>query len=381
MLYLTTDPGIPVLGHKGASVHVREMAGALHAAGAEVVVVSSRVHDAGASFEAGVALCAIPPVLPRECPQAALRAAIADQRDAVLELCRRLRPDIVYERFALFSDAGVHAARMCGIPHVLEVNSPLRAEAERWRVLPHEPIAVEMEQDVCRATDRILCVSDGVASAVAEWAGPTKIEVLPNAIARRLFCHPAALADHETPTIGFAGSLKPWHGIDTMLRALVAVLEACPDVQCEIVGDGPMLGVVRDSALDPKRLTVHGAVDHATAVALMQTWDVGLAPYAYQPGFYFSPLKVLEYMAAGICAVASDQGQIRSLLGDGARGVLVEPDDHHALAAALIDLLGDRPRIAALAVKARAYVLANHTWERNAARVLDIAAFLRSRAA
>ena len=370
-----------MLGHKGASVHVREMARALHGLGADVIVASSRVQDEGASLTAGVAVCEIPPVVPLRLSEAALAGAVADQRARVLDLCRDIRPDVVYERFALFSDAGVRAARRLGIPHLLEVNSPLRAEARRWRTLPHEQIAEKMEREVCRDTRRILCVSAGVATAIAGWALPAKVEVLPNAIAPRLFEEPAALAGHDVPTIGFAGSLKPWHGIETMLDAAVAVVGARPVVRFEIVGDGPLLGAVRESGLVPRHVTLHGAVDHDRAAALIRTWDIGLAPYDYQPGFYFSPLKVLEYMAAGICPVASDQGQIRSLLGGGSRGVLVAPNDHEALTSALLDLLDDRPRIAELARAARGYVLARHTWERNASRVLELAALARSRAA
>jgi len=88
------------------------------------------------------------------------------------------------------------------------------------------------------------------------------------------------------------------------------------------------------------------------------------------PGFYFSPLKVLEYMAAGICPVASDVGEIGALLGRGSRGVLLEPGSVDALAAALVELAGDRERARRLGARARDYVLAHHRWRDNAERVL-----------
>jgi glycosyltransferase involved in cell wall biosynthesis len=102
----------------------------------------------------------------------------------------------------------------------------------------------------------------------------------------------------------------------------------------------------------------------------MTRWDVGLAPYLPLPDFYFSPLKVVEYMAAGACPVASDLGQIRPLLGAGDRGVLVEPGNGRALATAIVDLACDPARASALGERAARYVLASRTWSQNARRAL-----------
>ena len=84
-----------------------------------------------------------------------------------------------------------------------------------------------------------------------------------------------------------------------------------------------------------------------------------------------SPTKLVEYMAAGVCPVASDLPELRSLLGDGARGLLVEPGNADALAAAFVRLARDRERTAALGAQAREYVLRTRSWSENAARALQ----------
>ena len=66
VLYLSADPGVPVLGHKGASIHVRELARALGEAGADVTIASPRVGEEGAPVEWSGALAWIPPVLPKK---------------------------------------------------------------------------------------------------------------------------------------------------------------------------------------------------------------------------------------------------------------------------------------------------------------------------
>ena len=80
--------------------------------------------------------------------------------------------------------------------------------------------------------------------------------------------------------------------------------------------------------------------------------------------------KLVEYMAAGLCPVASDQPEIRELLGGGERGVLVPPGDAGALAQALVELARDRERTKATGLRAREYVLAARSWHRNAERAL-----------
>jgi glycosyltransferase involved in cell wall biosynthesis len=67
---------------------------------------------------------------------------------------------------------------------------------------------------------------------------------------------------------------------------------------------------------------------------------VGIAPYRAQRDFYFSPLKVAEYLAAGLPVVASRQGELAEIVGDA--GLLVRPDDVGELAEAIGRILADQ---------------------------------------
>jgi glycosyltransferase involved in cell wall biosynthesis len=102
----------------------------------------------------------------------------------------------------------------------------------------------------------------------------------------------------------------------------------------------------------------------------MARWDVGAAPFHALRDFYFSPLKLVEYMAAGVCPVASDLPELRALLAGGTRGVLVEPGNAAALARAFVDLSRNRKRTAALGASAREYALRSLSWSENAGRAL-----------
>jgi len=140
----------------------------------------------------------------------------------------------------------------------------------------------------------------------------------------------------------FAGAFRAWHGaihlVDAMRR-----LEAngASAVHAVLAGDGPELPRVRDAARGLGRVTFTGAVDHDVMPALLASADIGVAPFdvsAHAPlslAFYWSPLKVFEYMASGLPVVAPDIEGIRRIVADGREGALYDPADAGALARTL----------------------------------------------
>jgi glycosyltransferase involved in cell wall biosynthesis len=166
--------------------------------------------------------------------------------------------------------------------------------------------------------------------------------------------------------------MKPWHGIETLAEAVSRV----PNVHLEVAGHGPQAALLE--RLPDEQVTRYGVLPHARVVELMASWDVGLAPYAPVDGFWFSPIKVLEYMAAGACPVASDLGDAAELLGQGRRGVLVPPGDAAALAKTLARLAADREHTRLLGARARVWVAANRSWSANASRALALLSTTRT---
>jgi glycosyltransferase involved in cell wall biosynthesis len=365
LLFLSADPGVPVLGHKGASVHVRELATALANAGTEVHIASPRVEPEGDRLDAPVTLHPVAPVLPKaHADSSALAAAVDRQAEQVLRLARALAVEAVYERFSLFSAAGARAAAALKIRHVVEVNAPLRNEAARFRTLPHPRDAALLEREALGAAERVLAVSEPLARRlVADGVHARRVEVLPNGVDSARFR--PTIRDETRFVAGFAGSLKPWHGVEILVEALAAA----PETHLEVIGTGPCIDAL--DALPPGRVTRRGTLPHREVAAAIARWDVGVAPYLPLEGFWFSPLKVLEYMAAGCCPVVSDLGDAREVLGDGERGVVVAPGDPAALSHALRTLSRDRQRTSRLGRAARAWVATERTWAAVAGRILD----------
>ncbi len=103
-----------------------------------------------------------------------------------------------------------------------------------------------------------------------------------------------------------------------------------------------------------------------------------MAPYLNQENFYFSPLKIFEYMAAALPIVASDVGQISELIVHGKSGMLVTPGNPDELSEALIELANRPDLCQQLGEQARNFVDERFTWNSVVTRILRIAAELRA---
>ena len=172
------------------------------------------------------------------------------------------------------------------------------------------------------------------------------------------------------------GTLKPWHDLDTLVEAFRRLRLRIPGARLLIVGDGPARESL-DAKLADWDLTsavrFAGAVPPPSVPGWLARMDVAVAPYASQAGFYFSPLKVVEYMAAGLPTVASHIGNLSDWIREGETGLLVPPGDAGALASALEYLCRDAGLRARLGAHAREQAEAHHTWDRTVARALAAA--------
>lgn len=380
--YVCADPGIPVFGSKGASVHVQEVLRALLGRGASVDLFAARFDGPPPSPLDAVRRHALH--RPEGDPRARERQGVANNARLV-ELLRSAGPfDLIYERQSLWSFGAMEFARVSGVPGLLEVNAPLIDEQARHRVLVDRDTAERCASRAFRAAAATLAVSPEVADYVATYTARPFVHVVPNAVDPQRFSPaiPAGCpARAGARTLGFTGSLKPWHGLDVLLDAFARVHRAVPRSRLLVVGDGPgrpdlERAVHRLSLAEAVVFT--GAVAPADVPGLLTSMDVAAAPYPDRAGFYFSPLKLFEYMAAGLSIVASRIGQIAEVIEDDVTGVLCPPSDAQALADSVLALFADPARRYRLGAAARRRACEAHTWDGVASRILEIAANART---
>ena len=366
-LYITADRGVPVRGAKGASVHVRAVSRAMDGLGVGVRILTTHP---GPSDGPQVQVPVIATGTGRKGQRVAARLArfmgggiplerallrLADNLPVYRKALRQARAwhaDMIYERYALTAFAGSLVAQRLGIPHILEVNAPLAEEEARFRGLRLGPLTRALEGWIMRRADRVVVVSRALeAHARRLGVRADRIVVLPNAVDERLF-HPGRDGGPVREryhldgsfVVGFAGTLKPWHGLDHLLRAVALFAGALPQARLLVVGDGPervkLIGLARELDL-AGRVHFTGHVTHEMVGDYLAACDVLVAPYGPLENHWFSPLKVYEYLAVGRPVIASSVGQLEEFEGAGAGVMLVPPGDEAALARALSRLASD----------------------------------------
>ncbi len=376
--YICADPGVPVFGRKGSSVHVQAIVRALRRQGVEVELFAVRFDGSTPEGLENLRVHALPHAPKGEA--AARERAMLAVNDELQQALEEAGPfDLVYERYSLWSYAGMEYARATGTPGLLEVNAPLIEEQERHRELSDRAGAEEVARRAFGAATALLAVSGGVARYLEGYpVARGRVHVVPNGVDPERFAPvtPRAPDAAGVFTTGFVGTLKPWHGLDILLDAFARFHQSHADARLLIVGDGP-LRVELESEIELRGLgaAVHfsGAVGSAAIPGLLRTMDVAVAPYPALADFYFSPLKVYEYMAAGLAVVASRIGQLDGLIVDEGNGLLCPPGDAGALAAAFERLHDDAALRRRLGEAARSTVLREHTWDGVAERILHLA--------
>mgnify|MGYP001020363903 FL=1 len=350
--YVCLDPGIPVFGTKGASVHIQEVVREYRRRGHDVTVYATRRGSDVPDDLAELRVVDVPITTrdeeERERAQQAASASVSD-------MVRAGGYDLVYERYSLFSTVIAE----CGVPGILEVNAPLIDEQRTHRVLVDEQAADAALQEQVQAALATICVSDPVRDWVIARTEGTRVFTVPNGVnVHRITPQPESSG---APVVTFVGTLKPWHGVDVLLRARA---QAHKDWQLRIIGDGPMRAELDDLArslgID---VDFRGAVAPDAIPQHMAGTAIGVAPYPAMDtdsDQYFSPLKVYEYMAAGLPVVASRVGQLPEIMGESA--YLVPPSDPEALAEALDALVANPVERARVGSDNRRQAEREHSW-------------------
>jgi glycosyltransferase involved in cell wall biosynthesis len=229
---------------------------------------------------------------------------------------------------------------------------------------------------VFSAATALIAVSEAVKSYLMDYVDESKIHVIPNGVNPRRFSNLASVSHSDDFTVGFVGSLKPWHGLPILTDAFSLLHQRVPQAKLLIVGDGPERENL-EAELAARGLNTHtqftGAVNPEQIPSLLAAMTVAVAPYAAQSDFYFSPLKVYEYMAAGLPVVVSQIGQLTDLIEHGVNGMLCPPGDAIALADTL-EILWRSPNFRHnLGQAARQTMIDHHTWDAIAQQILHIA--------
>ena len=299
--------------------------------------------------------------------------------------------DVVYQRYALGSYAGLELARRLGVPLILEFNGSEIWAEQQWGSghVRGADTLLALERRHLQDASLVVVVSDVLRDElVAHGMDHGRILVNPNgvdvdALAPVRAHGPAEwrrrLGRPEAPTVGFIGTFGLWHGVRVLPEIIARVASARDDVRWIIVGAGALFDEVRGDVERRglgDRVELTGVVPRERAVELLAACDVCVSPHVPNPDgtrFFGSPTKLFEYMGLGKPIVASDLEQIGEVIEHERTGLLCPPGDAEAAAQAVVRLLGDDALRDRLGTAALAEAEARYSWDAHARRILDAA--------
>ncbi|MDO5710904.1 MAG: glycosyltransferase family 4 protein, partial [Micrococcales bacterium] len=198
---------------------------------------------------------------------------------------------------------------------------------------------VRMQARVSRRLQHLLTVSASSARDIVADFGvdPHALQVVPLGVDTHMFA-PDACPSGRVPgrLVAMASADTPLKGVDTLLRALVGLLQVPELVLVTTPGDRTRR-LIAELALGDRVRFVSGVTD-AELAALLASAEIVCVPSRYE-GF---SLPAVEAMACGTPVVASRAGALPEVLGeDGSAARLVPPGDAQALRTAIARLLAD----------------------------------------
>ena len=363
ILYVASDQVVP--GTTGGSVHVLEVARGLAERGHEVhAVVHAEPCAPDRELLHGVHLHRI-----SWFPDHRLFRLRA--RPRIVALARELRPDVVMERYYNFGGEGILSALSLGVPSLLEVNSPLIDHRGSLKALLDGLLVV---RPLRRHRERLVRASKVLVSPLREIVpefARAKTETVTWGANVASFT-PERRSDAVRASLGipegavavlFSGSFRAWHGVHVFEEA-ARRLAGRTDLFFLLAGGGRAHAV----GYRGRRL---GSQPYARMPDLVAACDVGVAPYdtarlaQLALGFYWSPLKIFEYMASGLPSVTIPRFPLTEIVRDGQEGLHFRERDAADLAEKLGRLADDVTLRRRLGASARARVVERYSWQKH----------------
>ncbi|UGQ49225.1 glycosyltransferase [Massilia endophytica] len=288
---------------------------------------------------------------------------------------RRARPDLVHVAYcwSSYGNTALWLASRCELPAVISVHNAFPPDSfSSW----HRPLLKE----AFRCVRGVYAVSSSALqhflALYRDFLPESALRaVIPNGVDTRRF-QPSQAArqsmrqrlgiEPDALVIGSVGRLSPQKRPEMLVRLLAELLPRFPGLRLVLAGSGPLERALRRS-VDARQLSGHVifAGYQERVEELLPALDLHLL-LSSREGF---GIATIEAMACGVPAVATDVPGNADVLGLSAGGVLVPPDDLHAMAATVAGLLAAPLRRAVMGERGRAEVCARYDHSKIQAQV------------
>ena len=234
------------------------------------------------------------------------------------------KPTHILARAVIFDITAVILARRYKAKLIYEFNTPMYYEHGVVNRLPFVKAIEKWEHFTLSKADAVYAVSLKCRDMLCSHyhIDTEKFVVIPNGFMEDAF-HPSDRKQiRETLRLTeqwqdkfiviFIGSLKSWHGIDFLCEA-AKKLQDNPLVHFVVIGDGEKHPEIVDYCHKSSNMTYKGKLKLRDMIDYLYASDLGIMPYPPNDNFYFSPLKMFDFIGAELPFIGTSQGQIREL--------------------------------------------------------------------
>jgi glycosyltransferase involved in cell wall biosynthesis len=304
------------------------------------------------------------------------------QTSRLRRLLNRFPADIIIYRYRLFNFAPYWVASICKTKIISEINSLKTMEAPLLHAKARPTALTKWAESIAlKRSDVVVCVSQNLKRQIATISPDSAIEVVPNGVHTETFdprrfqrtLVKAGLGLSDKFVIGYTGSYQNWHGLDLTLEIASLLKKIGADFHFLLIGHGAGFNAVQNKIRTmglTDLFTQIKTVPHDDIPYHLAAFDCALMTYPKMEEFYFSPLKMFEYMAMEIPIISTAIGQIAEIITHGKTGLLVSsvrPEDF------VQTLLKNRAALVEIGREARSLMVEQYSWRRNAERVVAAA--------
>jgi len=182
-----------------------------------------------------------------------------------------------------------------------------------------------LERDWIDGSDIVLASATSLVERYRAWGHP-EVHLLAHGVDVDFFLSaepgaPVIFEDLKSPVIGFLGAISPWVDLDL----IGDVADHFPEATVLLVGPVDTDDTELDRLRERPNVALGGPVPFEQVPGVMKRFDVGIIPFARSPLMdSVNPLKLLEYLAAGLPVVSTPMGDVVEI--EGAVGIGADPE-------------------------------------------------------
>lgn len=263
-------------------------------------------------------------------------------------------------------------------PVYLTVQNPLSYKEELVIKNKFLPAPVKrLIQELLRPLAQYALKRASISACVSHYSetkslklGAPKTTIVPNGVDTNKFFPNPQRKENEY-WISTTSTLIPRNGIDTLIKAFALASQKNSKLRLKIAGLGPLekelKNLTRKLKMN-KKVSFLGGLKHAQVPQFLNQSHIFVRPSRFE-GFGVS---FVEAMACNVPVITCPSGGIIDFITHDKTGILVKPDQPQALAEAILDLIKDQNKYAAIQEAALTLVKEKYSWDKIVEKVEEV---------